>query len=83
MACFEQRVEQVLDSLWRQPAYGRSAAARAYVCLARLLTECGQDRGFMQSMLRARLAGFIRKCEELREKLGVIKGDRGFVEGWE
>jgi uncharacterized sulfatase len=33
--------------------------------------------------LRERLVEFIGDCEQLQSELGVIKGDRGFVEGWE
>ena len=39
------------------------------------------DQSFQD--LKERLNGFIRDCEDLRQELGVIKGDRGFVEGWE
>ncbi len=33
--------------------------------------------------LRRKVDAFDRECIELREKLGVVPGDRGFVEGWE
>ena len=33
--------------------------------------------------LKTRLTGFMRDCEKLQQNLGVIKGDRGFVDGWE
>ena len=33
--------------------------------------------------LRQRVAQFEEECLELRERLGVVPGDRGFVQGWE
>ncbi|MGI9390145.1 MAG: sulfatase-like hydrolase/transferase, partial [Boseongicola sp.] len=33
--------------------------------------------------LKQRLAGFIDECDRLKNRLGVVSGDRGFVEGWE
>ncbi len=35
------------------------------------------------NQLRDRLLTFIEECEALRIRLGVVPGDRGFVEGWE
>ena len=34
-------------------------------------------------VLRQRLLDFIADCAELQSDLGVVRGDRGFVEGWE
>ena len=33
--------------------------------------------------LKSRLIAFVAECDALRDKLGVVPGDRGFVEGWE
>ena len=33
--------------------------------------------------LKSRIASFEEECLALRERLGVIPGDRGFVQGWE
>ena len=33
--------------------------------------------------LKARLDAFTEDCARLRQELGVIPGDRGFIEGWE
>jgi arylsulfatase A-like enzyme len=33
--------------------------------------------------LRDKIDEFERECIEFRERLGIIPGDRGFVEGWE
>ncbi|MEP1208124.1 MAG: sulfatase-like hydrolase/transferase [Rhizobiaceae bacterium] len=33
--------------------------------------------------LKARLKEFQEQCLSLREELGIVPGDRGFVEGWE
>ena len=33
--------------------------------------------------LKRRLTAFIGDCSGLRDSLGVVPGDRGFVEGWE
>jgi arylsulfatase len=33
--------------------------------------------------MRTRLGEFVDECDEVRKRLGVINGDRGFVEGWE
>lgn len=33
--------------------------------------------------LKRRLKEFTAECAELRDRLGVVPGDRGFVEGWE
>ena len=33
--------------------------------------------------LKFRLGAFIEECDEMRARLGVIPGERGFVEGWE
>jgi arylsulfatase len=33
--------------------------------------------------LKDRLVAFIADCDHLQSTLGVVKGDRGFVEGWE
>lgn len=33
--------------------------------------------------LKSDLLAFIEGCENIRQNLGVIPGDRGFVEGWE
>ncbi|MDA8746824.1 sulfatase-like hydrolase/transferase [Litoreibacter sp.] len=33
--------------------------------------------------LKSRLINFIGTCSDLRDQLGVVRGDRGFVEGWE
>ena len=33
--------------------------------------------------LKNRLLRFVAECNDLRQRLGVIPGDRGFVEGWE
>ncbi|NKB51110.1 MAG: sulfatase-like hydrolase/transferase [Rhizobiaceae bacterium] len=34
-------------------------------------------------MMKSRLKQFQEECMAMREKLGIIPGDRGFVEGWE
>jgi len=33
--------------------------------------------------LKARLEGFMQDCLRMRDTLGVVPGDRGFVKGWE
>ena len=33
--------------------------------------------------LRKKIDSFEQECDKFRERLGVIAGDRGFVEGWE
>lgn len=33
--------------------------------------------------LEKRLAEFVAECDVLRDELGVVPGDRGFVQGWE
>ncbi len=33
--------------------------------------------------MKTRLEAFISQCDNLRSDLGIIAGDRGFVEGWE
>jgi hypothetical protein len=33
--------------------------------------------------LKHRVAAFEEECLKLRDRLGIIPGDRGFVEGWE
>ena len=33
--------------------------------------------------MKKRLNAFVSECDEMRERLGVLPGDRGFVDGWE
>ena len=51
--------------------------------LNNLLNPGAKPLGAEFDDLKSRLNGFIGECSDLREKLGVIPGDRGFVEGWE
>ena len=51
--------------------------------LCNLLNETDAELGSEFGALKDDLTGFIAECAALRERLGVVPGDRGFVEGWE
>ncbi len=61
-------------------AYDLATDPNELVCL----TKSGNpplDEEFLQ--LKSRLKQFRDECDTLRLQLGIIPGDRGFVEGWE
>ena len=51
--------------------------------LVNLLRDQGGKELSGVTELRRRVDAFEKVCLRLRDQLGVIPGDRGFVEGWE
>jgi len=51
--------------------------------LHNLLKDSDSDLPVDIRHLRDEIDEFERECLELKERLGVVPGDRGFVEGWE
>lgn len=49
----------------------------------RTLTKGDAPLPASHAEMRERLDAFIAECADLRARLGVVPGDRGFVEGWE
>ncbi len=51
--------------------------------LVNLLANGPAAPGSTLDGLRLQLAEFVQNCSELRERLDVVLGERGFIEGWE
>lgn len=51
--------------------------------LKNLLNKGGPELDEEFAGMKARLGAFVEECNKLQKRLGVIRGDRGFVDGWE
>lgn len=51
--------------------------------LKNLLNPCVPPLDQEFEDMKNRLGAFVDECDEMHQRLGIIPGDRGFVEGWE
>jgi len=51
--------------------------------LVNLVQADGSTMSDAHVALAHQLDGFQQSCIDMREKLGVVAGDRGFIKGWE